>query len=924
MGPYVDIEVEPLSDEAVHHLQAIKYVQLSGDDLMTRIDRTAVLRGKVGADRVPLPEEHVVTRMVLVLHHDGRDIPTMYGVPYTPNFAEFSESLAAVVPLEPNERFLFGWYQLALHPGYVGGFMSSLDAVPRDDHRHYVFTAWRTIASDTYVALHCMMASNLVAPPLIIPPSSLDDASVYTALLPYVPSFDAFQGSTSFHSPWATAHPEYGIHRLTIHLDHNAPGMAAHPKATLYSIHESALARNLMDEWRQTGRQKYYEQCRVEATPDGIRAKLRNAPTNNNAFTVDVIDRTTLRVTAHTMHYQLGLFSGHACPHKERWHIAMEIATHHRDIRGTFKFITDVLRMDDDAPLAPQPPLITVPLQRHQLQTIEKMIECERTTFRALMYTPIPSSDGTILYMDPRNDAIATHHRTVSTNSCGGFASDEMGLGKTLSVIALCVSHPPGPHIGCRATLVVCPPSIIGQWAREIATYAPSLVTRVYHGKKKAEVTMDSIVDADIVLTTYTTYVQHTDFLGPIQWERVVFDESHTMSDRFATRAPHAPRRWCITATPFNEVYRQFRALHLNIRPYDFGVGTMYFALEPIFIRHAKDQTDIALPPLTEEDVPVEFATAAERALYTQAHERAVRELDATPRKLHTTKLNSLTHVLRAICTGGDWSLRALFHGHASSLPGTQRPDSSLVAPHGDEDMCPICMNVYDMPTMTTCNHWYCSDCIATALVRTGAKCPMCRRPQQQSQLRLGVLYGATPFTTEDDVGTAANHDVQCASKHAKLLELLHTIRARDATSKSLVFCHTSTGIPELVRLLKANGLKCRCIHGSMPALQRGNAIRAFQTDPRTTVFVSSIRTAAAGINLTAANHVIFMGPGINRAGHQQAIGRAYRFGQQRPVTVHHMYVKGTIEEGLHASIRNEESWSGDVWDRIVRHGNLH
>ena len=613
-----------------------------------------------------------------------------------------------------------------------------------------------------------------------------------------------------------------------------------------------------------------------------------------------------------------------ACPNLERRRVAMEIATQHRDVRRVFAFIMNVLQMSDDAPHAPQPPALSIPLQPHQLQNVARMIEQEHTTFRSVMYTPIPvvgnaESAENVIYIDPISRSVPSNQLTMSTGASGGFLCDDVGLGKTLSVIAVCVANPPGPHVGVSATLVVCTPSIIGQWALEISTRAPSLRTVIYHGKHRPGVTSDDIAAADIVLTTYTTYLQHVDQLRPIRWTRVVFDESHTMSDRFSHQAPTASRRWCITATPFNNIYRQLRSLHLYARPYDFGVGTMYFVLHPIMIRHSKDQTDITLPPISEALVPVRFDTAAESSLYDRTYDRILKELRVTPQRHYALKLRFFAHVLRMICTGGEWSLGSLLRGHVPSVHGTRAPDFSLVAPHGnDGEDCPICMNAYDQPTMTTCNHWFCSDCIATALVRTGAKCPMCRRPQQQSQLRLGVLPGQLPGV-EDPL---ADGDVRCDSKTTKLIDMLHALRADDATSKSLVFCPTSATIPDLMRCLKANGFKARCIHGGMPALDRGGAIRAFQADPATTVFVLSVRSAAAGVNLTAANHVIFMGPGMNRAAEHQAIGRAHRFGQRRPVTVHHLYMHGTIEESLHKAIRDRRigpTWSVEVLDRVLR-----
>ncbi len=69
-------------------------------------------------------------------------------------------------------------------------------------------------------------------------------------------------------------------------------------------------------------------------------------------------------------------------------------------------------------------------------------------------------------------------------------------------------------------------------------------------------------------------------------------------------------------------------------------------------------------------------------------------------------------------------------------------------------------------------------------------------------------------------------------------------------------------------------------------------AIDAFQRDPPTTVFLLSMRSGAVGINLTAANHVFILEPAMNPALEDQAVGRAFRMGQTRPVTVKKLYIK--------------------------------
>lgn len=59
------------------------------------------------------------------------------------------------------------------------------------------------------------------------------------------------------------------------------------------------------------------------------------------------------------------------------------------------------------------------------------------------------------------------------------------------------------------------------------------------------------------------------------------------------------------------------------------------------------------------------------------------------------------------------------------------------------------------------------------------------------------------------------------------------------------------------------------------------------------------MRSGAVGINLTAASHIFLLEPMLNPALEAQAIGRAWRMGQTRAVTVKKLYVKGTVEERI-------------------------
>ncbi|CAM9886740.1 unnamed protein product [Ectocarpus sp. 12 AP-2014] len=133
-------------------------------------------------------------------------------------------------------------------------------------------------------------------------------------------------------------------------------------------------------------------------------------------------------------------------------------------------------------------------------------------------------------------------------------------------------------------------------------------------------------------------------------------------------------------------------------------------------------------------------------------------------------------------------------------------------------------------------------------------------------------------------------------TKLKALVEKLAGIHAKDPTSKSLVFSQFNSSLEWLKRTLPKRGFQFRTLTGNMSRTQRTAALTAFAKDPPTTVFLLSVRSGAVGINLTQANNVFLLEPLLNLALEKQAIGRVYRLGQARHVTVTKLVLKDSIE----------------------------
>ena len=123
-----------------------------------------------------------------------------------------------------------------------------------------------------------------------------------------------------------------------------------------------------------------------------------------------------------------------------------------------------------------------------------------------------------------------------------------------------------------------------------------------------------------------------------------------------------------------------------------------------------------------------------------------------------------------------------------------------------------------------------------------------------------------------------------------------------EAQHKALVFSQFTDFLKLLGERLAAAGLKYQYLDGSTPAAARAERVAAFQRGEGD-LFLISLKAGGFGLNLTAADYVVIADPWWNPAAEDQAMGRAHRIGQARPVTVYRLVTAGSIEErivGLH------------------------
>lgn len=96
-------------------------------------------------------------------------------------------------------------------------------------------------------------------------------------------------------------------------------------------------------------------------------------------------------------------------------------------------------------------------------------------------------------------------------------------------------------------------------------------------------------------------------------------------------------------------------------------------------------------------------------------------------------------------------------------------------------------------------------------------------------------------------------------------------------------------------------------LDGSSKLEDRRDLVHDWQTKPEIFVFLLSTRAGGLGINLTAADTVVFYDSDWNPTIDSQAMDRAHRLGQTKQVTVYRLLTKNTIEERMRDRAKQKE-----------------
>ncbi|PWY88357.1 hypothetical protein BO70DRAFT_427146 [Aspergillus heteromorphus CBS 117.55] len=137
------------------------------------------------------------------------------------------------------------------------------------------------------------------------------------------------------------------------------------------------------------------------------------------------------------------------------------------------------------------------------------------------------------------------------------------------------------------------------------------------------------------------------------------------------------------------------------------------------------------------------------------------------------------------------------------------------------------------------------------------------------------------------------------SAKIEKAMEILRGIHSGENNEKTIIFSQFTSLLDLLEVPIARQGWDYRRYDGSMKPADRNQAVLDFTDNPDCTIMLVSLKAGNAGLNLVAASQVIIFDPFWNPYVEEQAVDRAHRIGQTRPVVIHRIVVQNTVEDRI-------------------------
>ncbi|WP_172192837.1 DEAD/DEAH box helicase [Actinomyces faecalis] len=434
----------------------------------------------------------------------------------------------------------------------------------------------------------------------------------------------------------------------------------------------------------------------------------------------------------------------------------------------------------------------------------------------------------------------------------GGVLADDMGLGKTVQVLAEIQKMAEEPGGLAAPVLVVAPTSVIGAWAEQAERFCPGLrVREVRRTAAKRGTTMaQEAARADVVVTSYTLMRLDEEDLAQVEWSWAVLDEAqfiknHASATYKAARRLRSPSTVAITGTPLENSLMDLWSL-----------------------------LSVCAPGLLPG--PERFRQTYKCPI-DRGGEKGHQRLQLLRSRIHPFMLRrTKEEVAHDLPDKTDQVLRVeLTPAHRRAYEARLIRERQKVMGLLEDDTAQARFSALRSLT------------ILRQMALDPALVPYEEVTDQEEQT---VRGGPDPVS-----GRTARRP-RATAKVELLRDTLVPIVAEG--HRALVFSQFTRYLSSVREELEAAGLRTLYLDGATSDRQ---AVVSQFREGQAEVFLISLKAGGFGLTLTEADYVFVLDPWWNPQAEEQAVDRAHRIGQDKPVMVYRMVAADTIEDKVMA-----------------------
>lgn len=488
----------------------------------------------------------------------------------------------------------------------------------------------------------------------------------------------------------------------------------------------------------------------------------------------------------------------------------------------------------------------------------------------------------------------------------GGILGDDMGLGKTVQLASFIGSLHGARRL--RTVLLLCPASVLLQWVRELHKWSPwmrvvllhasgtgittslasdsyqELIDEVFWFEEDAG-TGDRPTAGGVVISTYENVRQYQSLFLTREWDYVVLDEGHRIRNpdaetTLACKQLRTIHRIILSGTPIQNRLRELWSLFDFVYPGRLGTLPTFDDEFVLPIRAGGYATATKMQVIMAYKCALALKDLIEPFLLRRTKQEIQKSQNAS--NLGTLLPGKQEQIIFCRLTKRQIALYKRF---------LASPEVALVLHREIRPFRAI------MVLRHICNH---PDLLAS--FGNGGLADKRRQLYDEDDEDvddLATLLEQVDCEDEDSGSRAPFGDATASGKMMVLQKILALWKEQG--HRVLIFTQTRSMLDILESFMSRLGHNCTRLDGTTSVTERQQRLDAFNASQSPLfAFLLTTRAGGIGVNLVGADRVVVFDPDWNPSTDVQARERAWRIGQQKPVTVYRLVTAGTIEEKIY------------------------